>query len=146
MLNNWLTFHLVEIFSGFRDGMRNSKSCLMSSDDCKGILALYEAAYHLEEGANIFFHEAIKFTTRYLKKLHQKIWRGSISGHTGESCIGECWGWRPASSLLFTKEDPIRTLSCSSFLIWISTECKRRTKKILRMLPGAISAPCIFDD
>ncbi|KAK0580010.1 hypothetical protein LWI29_034998 [Acer saccharum] len=50
-----------EIFSSFKDEKGNF------GDDCKGILALYEAAHYCVEGESIF-HNAINFTTEYLKE------------------------------------------------------------------------------
>ncbi|KAK1556278.1 hypothetical protein Q3G72_001935 [Acer saccharum] len=50
-----------EIFSSFKDEKGNF------GDDCKGILALYEAAYYCVEGESILF-DAINFTTEYLKE------------------------------------------------------------------------------
>ncbi|KAK2642805.1 hypothetical protein Ddye_024568 [Dipteronia dyeriana] len=49
-----------EILSSFKDEKGNF------GDDCKGILALYEAAYYCVEGENLF--DAINFTTEYLKE------------------------------------------------------------------------------
>ncbi|TXG47890.1 hypothetical protein EZV62_027184 [Acer yangbiense] len=50
-----------EIFSRFKDEKGKF------GDDCKGILALYEAAYYCVEGESILF-DAINFTTEYLKE------------------------------------------------------------------------------
>ncbi|KAK0578340.1 hypothetical protein LWI29_008797 [Acer saccharum] len=50
-----------EIFSSFKDEKGNF------GDDCKGILALYEAAYYCVEEESILF-DAINFTTEYLKE------------------------------------------------------------------------------
>ena len=56
----------VETFSCFKDEKRSFKlSCL--GDDCKGILALSEAAYLLVEGESNIFRDTINFTTTYLK-------------------------------------------------------------------------------
>ncbi|KAK0580096.1 hypothetical protein LWI29_036337 [Acer saccharum] len=55
-------FHISqEIFSSFKDEKGNF------GDDCKGILALYEAAYYCVDGESILF-DAINFTTEYLKE------------------------------------------------------------------------------
>ncbi|KAK1556179.1 hypothetical protein Q3G72_000128 [Acer saccharum] len=50
-----------EIFNSFKDEKGNF------GDDCKGILALYEAAYYCVDGESILF-DAINFTTEYLKE------------------------------------------------------------------------------
>ncbi|GAY68624.1 hypothetical protein CUMW_265560 [Citrus unshiu] len=56
-----------ETFSCFKDEKRSFKlSCL--GDDCKGILALSEAAYLLVEGESNIFLDAINSTTTYLKE------------------------------------------------------------------------------
>uniref|UniRef100_A0AAU7LL50 Ocimene synthase n=1 Tax=Zanthoxylum ailanthoides TaxID=159071 RepID=A0AAU7LL50_9ROSI len=55
-----------ETLSCFMDEKGNFKPCL--GDDCKGILALYEAAYLLVEGEESIFNEAINFTTTHLKE------------------------------------------------------------------------------
>lgn len=53
------------------------RSCL--GDDCKGILALHEAAYLLAEGESDIFHEATNFTTKYLKECVKKNNDGYLS-------------------------------------------------------------------
>lgn len=55
----------IDIFSNFRDEKGDFKSHL--GDDCKGILALYEAAHLLGEGESYIFHETRHFSTEYLK-------------------------------------------------------------------------------
>jgi len=58
---------IVETFSCFKDEKRSFKLwCL--GDDCKGILALSEAAYLLVEGESNIFLDAINSTTTYLKE------------------------------------------------------------------------------
>lgn len=57
---------VAEVFSSFMDEKGKFRSCL--SDNCKGILALYEAAHLLVEEESSFFHEAKNFTTTYLKE------------------------------------------------------------------------------
>ena len=58
---------IVETFSCFKDEKRRFKlSCL--GDDCKGILALSEAAYLLVEGESNIFLDSINSTTAYLKE------------------------------------------------------------------------------
>nr|BAH03282.1 +limonene synthase [Toona sinensis] len=60
-------YHIpADIFSSFRDDKGNLKSCL--GDDCRGILALYEAAHLLVEEERDIFYEIVNFTTAYLKE------------------------------------------------------------------------------
>lgn len=54
------------MLNNFKDEKREFKSC--PGNDCKGILALYEAAYLLVEEEKNIFHDAINFTTAYLKE------------------------------------------------------------------------------
>ncbi|KAH9699986.1 TPS27 [Citrus sinensis] len=56
-----------ETFSCFMDEKGSFKSS-SHGDDCKGMLALYEAAYLLVEGESSIFRDAISFTTAYLKE------------------------------------------------------------------------------
>ncbi|KAJ4703836.1 +limonene synthase [Melia azedarach] len=56
----------AEMLNNFKDEKREFKSC--PGNDCKGILALYEAAYLLVEEEKNIFHDAINFTTAYLKE------------------------------------------------------------------------------
>ena len=58
---------LVETFSRFMDEKGSFKSS-SHSDDCKGMLALYEAAYILVEEESSIFRDATSFTTAYLKE------------------------------------------------------------------------------
>ncbi|KAH9660168.1 Beta-myrcene/(E)-beta-ocimene synthase 2 [Citrus sinensis] len=56
-----------ETFSRFMDEKGSFKSS-SHSDDCKGMLALYEAAYLLVEEESSIFRDAKSFTTAYLKE------------------------------------------------------------------------------
>ncbi|GAY63370.1 hypothetical protein CUMW_224980 [Citrus unshiu] len=56
-----------ETFSRFMDE-KGSFKLSSHSDDCKGMLALYEAAYLLVEEESSIFRDAIRFTTAYLKE------------------------------------------------------------------------------
>ncbi|KAL9413319.1 hypothetical protein AB3S75_041902 [Citrus x aurantiifolia] len=56
-----------ETFSRFMDEKGSFKSS-SHSDDCKGMLALYEAAYLLVEEESSIFRDTIRFTTAYLKE------------------------------------------------------------------------------
>ncbi|KAK1562275.1 hypothetical protein Q3G72_009248 [Acer saccharum] len=80
-----------EIFSSFRDEKGNF------GDDCKGILALYEAAYYCVEGESIF-HNAINFTTEYLKEYvkHSKDdeYLSTLANHALELPLQ----WRPVQA------------------------------------------------
>ena len=58
---------LVETFSRFMDE-KGSFKLSSHSDDCKGMLALYEAAYLLVEEESSIFRDATSFTTAYLKE------------------------------------------------------------------------------
>ncbi|KAK9185738.1 hypothetical protein WN943_026097 [Citrus x changshan-huyou] len=58
---------LVETFSRFMDEKGSFKSS-SHNDDCKGMLALYEAAYLLVEEESSIFRDAKSFTTAYLKE------------------------------------------------------------------------------
>ncbi|KAH9699983.1 Beta-myrcene/(E)-beta-ocimene synthase 2 [Citrus sinensis] len=56
-----------ETFSRFMDE-KGSFKLSSHSDECKGMLALYEAAYLLVEEESSIFRDAIRFTTAYLKE------------------------------------------------------------------------------
>ncbi|KAH9660142.1 TPS27 [Citrus sinensis] len=60
-----------ETFSCFMDEKGSFKSS-SHGDDCKGMLALYEAAYLLVEGESSIFRDTISFTTAYLKEWAAK--------------------------------------------------------------------------
>lgn len=59
-------YTFVETFCSYLDESGNFKS-LLCSDNWKWILSMYEAAYLLVEGENIFY-EIRNFTTTYLKE------------------------------------------------------------------------------
>nr|AQT33224.1 chloroplast sabinene synthase [Murraya koenigii] len=56
-----------ETFSRFIDDKGSFKSS-SHGDDCRGMLALYEAAYLLVEEESTIFRDSISFTTTYLKE------------------------------------------------------------------------------
>ncbi|XP_044461395.1 terpene synthase 10-like [Mangifera indica] len=56
----------AEVFNGFSDEKGSFHSC--GSDDCKGILFLYEAAFLLKEEESKMFHSVKNFAASYLKE------------------------------------------------------------------------------
>ncbi|GAY68626.1 hypothetical protein CUMW_265570 [Citrus unshiu] len=65
LYNVALKFRILRQYGYDTSGSFKSSS---HGDDCKGMLALYEAAYLLVEGESNIFRDAISFTTAYLKE------------------------------------------------------------------------------